>query len=129
VRERLGLVVMIAVGLVFLLGSSLALVELGTSRTVCSSSRFGTLQRIGPACTTTGGTSPVVYAILAVAMVIGVICLAAGITVLAVRISAPAASPEPPSPSPWGYQQPSPGGPQAWWDGTRWVMTGSPPPG
>jgi hypothetical protein len=89
VRTKWGLPIIIAIGFVFLLGSSLALVELGTSKTTCRSVRFTTVHRLGPVCTTTGGTSPVVYVILGVAIVIGVICLAAGITVLAVRISAP----------------------------------------
>lgn len=92
-RSKWGLPVIIAIGFVFLLGSALALVELGTSKTVCRSARLTTFHRItGPVCTTSGGTSPVVYVILIVAMVIGVICLAAGITVLAVRISAPVRS-------------------------------------
>lgn len=88
-RTKWGLPIIIAIGFVFLLGSSLALVELGRSKTVCRSARFTTVHRLGPVCTTTGGTSPVVYVILVVAIVIGVICLAAGITVLAVRMSAP----------------------------------------
>ncbi|HUA95524.1 MAG TPA: hypothetical protein VMB82_08335, partial [Acidimicrobiales bacterium] len=89
-RSKWGLPVIIAIGFVFLLGSALAVVELGTSKTVCRSARLTTFHRItGPVCTTSGGTSPVVYVILVVAMIIGVICLAAGITVLAVRISAP----------------------------------------
>lgn len=89
-RSKWGLVVIIAIGFVFLLGSALALVELGTSKTVCRSTRSTTFHRIvSPVCTTSGGASPVVDVILIVAMVIGVICLAAGITVLAVRISAP----------------------------------------
>jgi hypothetical protein len=90
VRTKWGLPVIIAIGFVFLLGSALALVELGTSRTVCRSAGLTTFHRVaGPVCTSSGGTSPVVYVILIVAMVIGVICLAAGITVLSVRISAP----------------------------------------
>lgn len=89
-RSKWGLPVIIAIGFVFLLGSALALVELGTSKTVCRSAHLTTLHRFaGPVCTTSGGTSPVVYVILVVAIVIGIICLAAGITVLAVRISGP----------------------------------------
>lgn len=113
-RSKWGLPVIILIGFVFLLGSALALVELGTSKTtVCRSARLTTFHRItGPVCTTTGGTSPVVYVILVVAIVIGVICLAAGITVLAVRISAPE-----PSGGSWqagqslGYAGPTASGP------------------
>ena len=93
------------------------------------------------------------------AIVIGVICLAAGITVLAVRISAPDGTAAPVSLGPAGTAGPagavgvagvagvagpdteataagstppgwypvSPGGPQRWWDGTRWVLTQPPP--
>ncbi|MGH9090022.1 MAG: hypothetical protein ACRDZR_01365 [Acidimicrobiales bacterium] len=150
-RTRWGLPAIIAIGFVFFLGSVLALVELGTAKTVCNSSGFRSGLRLGtPLCTTSGGTSPVVYAILGVAIVIGVICLAAGITVLAVRISAPdgTAAPVPLAPAglggpadlagpateataagstPPGWYPVSPGGPQRWWDGTRWVLTQPPP--
>lgn len=134
-RERIGLLVMIGIGLVFLLGSALALVELGTSRTVCRSGFSGTVGRISPVCATTGGTSPVVYVILIVAIVIGVICLAAGITVLAVRISAPprvavvASSPAGAgaSSTPPGWYT-MPGGQRGYWDGSRWVQQAGNPP-
>jgi hypothetical protein len=144
VRTRWGLPAIIGIGFVFFLGSVLALVELGTSHTVCRTLGFRSGVRLGsPLCTTTGGTSPVVYAILGVAIVIGVICLAAGITVLAVRTSAPegTAAPAPavpPAPAagapqapagttPPGWYPVSPGGPQRWWDGSRWVLTQPPP--
>jgi hypothetical protein len=119
----MGLVVIIAIGFVFTLGSSLAIVELGTgNRSTFCSAGVGTAGR--SVCTTGGGTSPVVYVILVVAIVIGVICLAAGITVLAVRISA---TPSATTLQGGWFQQPQPGSPQVWWDGTRWVMSGSPP--
>jgi multisubunit Na+/H+ antiporter MnhC subunit len=148
VRTRWGLSAIIATGFVFLLGSALALAELGTSHTTCRTGSFRAGLGVGPVCTSTGGTSPVVYAILIVAIVIGVICLAAGITVLAVRTSAPegTAAPVPlvpvggvPLPSGGGIPQASggatppgwypvaPGGPQRWWDGSRWVLTQAPP--
>jgi hypothetical protein len=122
-RRHIGLFIIIGIGFVFTLGSLLAIVELGTGGRTTSCSNYSTFGR--SVCTTSGGTSPVVYVILAVALIIGWICLAAGITVLAVRISAPPAGAAPAQAA--VAQQAQPNTPQAYWDGTKWVVVGGSP--